>query len=236
MRTARWMWRWRPARAVTRRRKGHARLDQGGGQDGVSVEPQAGGWRLRARRRRARHPRAAHELRVPAPGGGAVRGRAQAHRGLARARRNYWLGLAPRERMLAGCALLALAALCWLSLIEPALARAERARAELTRLRGEHRAGNIAGQRASRANRARPGDGSVAAPRPGAGRLAADVTAPGGWPLAPEPGGRAGRTLAALAADAAWASVAAAGPDRLAPHRCARRRVQAGRHGAGSTG
>ena len=50
---------------------------------------------------------------------------------------NYWLGLAPRERrMLAGCALLALAALCWLSLIEPALARAERARAELTRLRG----------------------------------------------------------------------------------------------------
>ena len=63
---------------------------------------------------------------------------------------NYWLGLAPRERrMLAGCALLALAALCWLALIEPALARAERARAELTRLRGEHRAGNIAGQRAS---------------------------------------------------------------------------------------
>ena len=50
---------------------------------------------------------------------------------------NYWLGLAPRERrMLAGCALLALAALCWLALIEPALARAERARAELTRLRG----------------------------------------------------------------------------------------------------
>lgn len=38
--------------------------------------------------------------------------------------------------MLAGCALLALAALCWLALIEPALARAERARAELTRLRG----------------------------------------------------------------------------------------------------
>ena len=38
----------------------------------------------------------------------------------------------PRERrMLAGCALLALAALCWLALIEPALA--ERARAELTR-------------------------------------------------------------------------------------------------------
>lgn len=49
----------------------------------------------------------------------------------------YWFGLAPRERrMLAGCALVALAALCWLALIEPALARAERARAELTRLRG----------------------------------------------------------------------------------------------------
>ena len=113
-----------------------------------SRKPAAGA--CAARRHRARHPRAAHELRVPAPGGGAVRGRAQAHRGLARARGNYWLGLAPRERrMLAGCALLALAALCWLALIEPALARAERARAELTRLRGEHRAGNIAGQRAS---------------------------------------------------------------------------------------
>ena len=111
-----------------------------------SRKPAAGA--CAARRHRARHPRAAHELRVPAPGGGAVRGRAQAHRGLARARR-VWLGLAPRERMLAGCALLALAALCWLALIEPALARAERARAELTRLRGEHRAGNIAGQRAS---------------------------------------------------------------------------------------
>ena len=201
-----------------------------------SPKPAAGA--CAARRRRARHPRAAHELRVPAPGGGAVRGRAQAHRGLARARRELLARTgAARARMLAGCALLALAALCWLSLIEPALARAERARAELTRLRGEHRAGNIAGQRASRANRARPGDGSVAAPRPGAGRLASrrDGARPG-WPLAPEPGGRAGRTLAALAADAAWASVAAAGPDRLAPHRCARRRVQAGRHGAGSTG
>ena len=74
--------------------------------------------------------------------------------------------------MLAGCALLALAALCWLSLIEPALARAERARRTDAPARLEHRAGNIAGQRASRANRARPGDGSVAAPRPGAGRLA----------------------------------------------------------------
>ena len=42
---------------------------------------------------------------------------------------------AARLRMLAGCALLALAALCWLALIEPALARAERAR-RLTRLRG----------------------------------------------------------------------------------------------------
>ena len=50
-----------------------------------SPKPAAGA--CAARRRRARHPRAAHELRVPAPGGGAVRGRAQAHRGLARARR-----------------------------------------------------------------------------------------------------------------------------------------------------
>ena len=50
-----------------------------------SRKPAAGA--CAARRHRARHPRAAHELRVPAPGGGAVRGRAQAHRGLARARR-----------------------------------------------------------------------------------------------------------------------------------------------------
>ena len=54
-------------------------------KDGVSVEPKPAAGACAARRRRARHPRAAHELRVPAPGGGAVRGRAQAHRGLARA-------------------------------------------------------------------------------------------------------------------------------------------------------
>ncbi|WZB71541.1 type II secretion system protein GspL [Achromobacter xylosoxidans] len=240
MRTARWMWRWRPARAVTRRRKGHAGLDQGGGQ----------GRRIR---------RAASRRLAPAPRAAAGRGTREplmsfAFRPLAaapfaagrkriadwRARAgNYWLGLAPRERrMLAGCALLALAALCWLALIEPALARAERARRTDAPARFEHRAGNIAGQRASRASRARPGDGSVAAPWPGADRFAGrrDGARPG-WPLAPEPGGRAGRTLAALAADAAWASVAATGPDRLAPHRCARRRrVQAYRHGAGSTG
>ena len=152
---------------------------------------------------------------------------------------NYWLGLAPRERAHAGRLRLAGAGRAVLAVADRAGAGQGRARARRTDApaRLEHRAGNIAGQRASRANRARPGDGSVAAPRPGAGRLAGrrDGARPG-WPLAPEPGGRAGRTLAALAADAAWASVAAAGPDRLAPHRCARRRVQAGRHGAGSTG
>ena len=135
-----------------------------------SCKPAAGA--CAARRRRARHPRAAHELRVP-PLAAALfaAGRKRIADWRARAG-NYWLGLAPRERrMLAGCALLALAALCWLALIEPALV--SRARAELTPARLEHRAGNIAGQRASRANRARPGeDGSVAAPRPGAGRFA----------------------------------------------------------------
>ena len=108
--------------------EGARRTDQGGGQDGVSVEPQAGGWRCAARRHRARHPRAAHELRVPALAAAPfAAGRKRIADWRARAG-NYWLGLAPRERrMLAGCALLALAALCWLALIEPALARAERA-------------------------------------------------------------------------------------------------------------
>ena len=75
--------------------------------------------------------------------------------------------------------LLALAALCWLSLIEPALARAERARRTDAPARLEHRAGNIAGQRASRANRARPAtEASLRLGLEQAG-LQADVTAPG---------------------------------------------------------
>ena len=93
-----------------------------------SRKPAAGA--CAARRHRARHPRAAHELRVPALAAAPfAAGRKRIADWRARAG-NYWLGLAPRERrMLAGCALLALAALCWLALIEPALARAERARA-----------------------------------------------------------------------------------------------------------
>lgn len=47
-----------------------------------------------------------------------------------------WIAMAPRERrMVALCVAAVLAALCWLLLIEPALARVERARAELARQR-----------------------------------------------------------------------------------------------------
>ena len=58
MRTARWMWRWRPARRDRRPEGGTPDWIKAAAKDGVSVEPQAAAG-LRARRHRARHPRAA---------------------------------------------------------------------------------------------------------------------------------------------------------------------------------